>query len=335
MLYIRADMNKTIATGHIMRCLAIADAAKKLGEESTFLLADGEAVELLKQRGYEFIILNTDWKNMESELPALISVIEEKKIERILIDSYQVTKKYLQTLREQVKVCYMDDVNAFDYPVDMLICYDIYYKKFAYEKRLWDTKLCLGMDFVPLRAEFENCPPRRVSGRAEKILLLSGGTDPFHFMEQMLIKLEQTQFDRVDVICGAFHQDYEKLCEKYSDCNRIYIHKQVTDIDRFMKNADMAVSAGGSTLYELCACGTPTISYSMADNQLDNVKEFDNEGIIPYAGDLRTMNVASEVVRLMEEMRENADLRETRSRRMQEAVDGKGAPRIVDCLMEV
>lgn len=69
MLYIRTDMNNMIATGHVMRCLAIAEAAKEQGEQVTFLLSDEQAVELIEQRGYQTIVLHTSWYDMESELP--------------------------------------------------------------------------------------------------------------------------------------------------------------------------------------------------------------------------------------------------------------------------
>ena len=59
MLYIRVDMNDKIATGHMMRCLAVADAARMKGEDTTFILADWQAVELLRQRGYEFVVLHS------------------------------------------------------------------------------------------------------------------------------------------------------------------------------------------------------------------------------------------------------------------------------------
>ena len=52
MLYIRTDMNSIIATGHVMRCLAIADAAKKAGKNTTFILADKQAIEVIHERGY-------------------------------------------------------------------------------------------------------------------------------------------------------------------------------------------------------------------------------------------------------------------------------------------
>ena len=122
MIYIRTDMNSVIATGHMMRCLAVADAAGSMGEETTFLLADAEAADLLEKRGYRYIVLNTDWKDMEGELPALRKVIGERGIHTLLIDSYRVTEKYLAELEKLVRTVYIDDVNAFHYPVSALIC---------------------------------------------------------------------------------------------------------------------------------------------------------------------------------------------------------------------
>ena len=134
MLYIRADMNETIATGHMMRCLSIADAARELGEETTFLLADMQAVELLESKGYKYIVLNTEWNNMESELEILKEIISEHEIKTLFIDSYQVTERYLEELTKLTRTIYLDDVNAFHYPVTGIICYANYYEKFQYKE---------------------------------------------------------------------------------------------------------------------------------------------------------------------------------------------------------
>lgn len=115
MLYIRVDMNDKIATGHVMRCLAVADAARMKGEDTTFILADWQAVELLRQRGYEFVVLHSQWDDMEGELFELQKVIDKYQMKRLLIDSYQVTKRYLKALKECVEIFYIDDLNAFHY----------------------------------------------------------------------------------------------------------------------------------------------------------------------------------------------------------------------------
>ena len=95
-----------------------------------------------------------------------------------------------------------------------------------------------------------------------------------------------------------------------------------------MTEADVVISAGGTTLYELCACGTPSISYSMADNQLLNVEQFCEDKLIPYAGDLRQDAVVSNVLALLESQSMQYESRKEVSSKMQELIDGRGAKRI-------
>ena len=336
MIYIRTDMNATVATGHVMRCLSIADAVRELGEETVFLVADEEPVEFLRDRGYASIVLQSDWRNMDGELPILMKVIEDNGIKELFIDSYQVTQNYLQTLKKHIKVCYLDDLNRFEYPVDTLICYDNYYEKFDYPSRLQDVKLYLGMQYAPLRAVFRNCPVKQISPRAMNLLLLSGGTDPYHILKRLLNALapgKRSERWKITVICGGMNQDYEQIRSDYEGINNVSVFRQVNDIENYMQEADIAVSAGGSTLYELCACGTPAIAYAFADNQLENVWQFAEEGLIPYAGDLRKDDVIGNVVRLLEDLRDDQKLREERSVRMQNLIDGRGALRIAQVLV--
>ena len=71
---------------------------------------------MVEQRGCRGIVLHTYWNDMDGELPELIRVVEKEKIEKILIDSYQVTEKYLKILTSHVKTVYIDDRNTFVYP---------------------------------------------------------------------------------------------------------------------------------------------------------------------------------------------------------------------------
>lgn len=332
MIYIRTDMNASIATGHVMRCLSIADAAKHIGEESTFILADGQALELIKNRGHHFIVLNTTWNDMESELPVLKNVIQNYSIQKLLIDSYQVTPAYLSALSDLLFTLYIDDLNAFHYPVHAIICYAAYWKKFKYKENYIDTDLYLGASYAPLREVFCQCRRKHIKNTAHRLLLLSGGADTYHILETLLDTIEFSCWTQIDVICGTYHPDYEKLQKKYEYQQNILIHRAVTDIEKYMKQADIAISAGGSTLYELCALGTPAISYSFADNQLDNVNWFQKEQLIDYAGDVRRDNIYEKISQLLEQYRENKELRLKRSKRQQILVDGRGAQRIAKIL---
>lgn len=332
-IYIRTDMNHYIATGHVMRCLSIADALCTLEEQVTFILADDQAASLLKQRGYNFIILHTAWNHMEEELPALRQVVEEYHIEQLLIDSYQVTQRYLIMLSELVKTLYIDDLNMFDYPVDAVFCYANYWRKFNYKIEKREKKYYLGTQYVPLRQVFWNCGGKVISKRADKLLVLTGGSDPYNVLRQILNSIDLWRFQIIDVICGMYNTNYEQLVKQYENRSNVKIHRAVNNIEQYMQAADIAISAGGTTLYELCACGTPTISYSFADNQWNNVRQFEEDGLIDYVGDVRVDDIAGNITLYLEKYRTDFQLRKNRSERMQKMVDGKGAMRIAKILI--
>lgn len=333
MIYIRADMNMQIATGHMMRCLSIADALNSMGKSVTFILADDQAVSLLKQRGYDAIVLHTEWNNMEGELPALRKVITEKQIDKMLIDSYQVTAKYLKELSKFVKTVYIDDLNKFDYPVDTVICYANYWKKLNYPIEQAEKNYYLGTKYVPLKSVFWNCGKKVIAKQAEKLLVLTGGSDPYHVSELILNRIDLHKFQNIDVICGMYNTNYGRLVKQYKEYVNIRFYQAVNNMEDYMQNTDVAISAGGTTLYELCACGTPTISYSFADNQWYNVKQFEEDGLIDYAGDIRGDNIVENITHYLERYTVDFQLRKNRSDRMQEMVDGKGAVRIAKILI--
>ena len=110
-----------------------------------------------------------------------------------------------------------------------------------------------------------------------------------------------------------------------------------------MEEADLAVSAGGTTLYELAAMGVPTITYSFADNQLRNVYQFMEDDLMDYAGDGREeknivketdISVEERILKFYHLYDRDREMRKERSRRLQQMIDGKGAERIAALLEE-
>ena len=330
-IYIRADMNEIIATGHIMRCLSIADAAKEHGKETVFITADEKPLEMLQSRGYEPIVLHTDWDNMEEELGVLLPLIKRMGISKLLVDSYQVTEKYLRTLEEHTEVFYLDDLDAFEYPVSNVICYSNYYSQLSYGNYKGNTKFYLGTSYMPIRKVFQNCKPKLIKEKIENIMILSGGSDNYHMIENIAELFKENDILQADIICGAFYPDFEGLKEKFAGYSNLHFYQNVSNLEEFMEKADLAISAGGTTLYELSAKGTPTISYSFADNQLKNVRQFDEDGLISYAGDVRVDDVYGNIYRLYRKF-EDSKLRKACSKKMQKVMDGQGATRIATLL---
>ncbi len=334
-IYIRVDMNPVIATGHVMRCLSIADEISRLGKKTVFIAADEYPAEVIRNRGYEMLVLNSDWRKMEEELPQLLKYIKAYQIKKLLIDTYQVTERYLQALKGVVQIIYLDDLDAFQYPVDGLICYANYYDAFSYGNRQGKEGYYLGMDYVPLRKAFQNAEAKLIRDRIQKVLLLSGGTDSCGIIERMVEVFKNTANTTLITVCGRFYEGYEELKKKYEEYPNLVFYQNISNLEEYMKDVDLAISAGGTTLYELCALGTPTISYSFADNQLYNVKQFSKDGLIDYAGDVRCDDIFTNAVLLYEKYDKDVSLREERSVKMQQMVDGKGAQRIAQILLEL
>ena len=322
-IFFRVDTNDVVATGHIMRCLSIADAAAQEGLRPVFILADDNGQKRVEDKGYEAVILNSKWDDMESEVDKLKEIIKDRGIESLIVDSYYATDEYFKALSEVTKVIYVDDLGVFKFPVAGIICYANYFDKFGYVERFekYNTSFYLGCSYVPLRKEFSNLPEKDIRDSIDTVLLMSGGGDQYHVLKQF-----------AKVLRDHYDTDYDELVKTYEHDSRVHIHKSVNNMIEYMKKADVAVSAGGTTLYELSACGTPTLTYSFTDNQLDNVRKFQEDGLMRYLGDLRTDNVTDNLLSAMDEYMDSS-LRRKLSEGLQKLVDGKGAGRIVEKMM--
>lgn len=330
-LFIRADGNSRIGTGHIMRCIEIARQYLKYGGKVSFVVADVESKKLLAAKGYESICLNSIWDELSSETEKMVKCIDENQIHLLLVDSYFVTEDYLMKIREKTKVAYIDDLHEQIYPCDLLINDTIFADRYNYEAqyKAIGTKLCLGCQYLPLREEFENVPHHTIKKQAKNILVMSGGTDPNHFLLHFLEYMPDEEKEKYifNIVCGIYNNDYTKLAQMENE--NVHVFHNVETMKELMYDADLAISAGGGTLYELCACGTPAITYSMADNQLENVREFDRRGIFPCTGDLRMDYDYQFLYAKIHELAQNKEKRELMSINARKLTDGFGAKRIV------
>ena len=341
-IFFRVDINLHIATGHLMRCLAIADAFKEIGCDVEFISADSEPENIVKARNFQFHSLESNWEDMEGEIEKLNIYLESKDAQILIVDSYKVTEKYFKDITDSVYTVYIDDLDAMVYDVNCIICYACYYKAFNYENRYLNlfhegkitrkTSFLLGPKYAPLRNEFGQSREKIISKRVNKLLLMSGGADPYDSLGRILNGLDVDRFQNIWVICGRYNNKVEELEKEYKNHNSVIFKKNVVSIKEYMEQADLAISAGGSTLYELCSIGTPTISFSYADNQLSNVHCFDESGIISYAGDIRYDDVPKKARELMEILSEQEERRKTLSRAMRDLVDGRGAFQIAKSL---
>ena len=233
----------------------------------------------------------------------------------------------------------MDDIYAFSYPVDMLINYNIYGEEMGYEKdaAFADTKILLGTEYVPLREEFSAAEQQRTAADGG-ILITTGGSDSFNLAGQLLMeamKYDALKEKEYHVVSGSLNPHIGELQALAQKHENIHIHCNVTNMAELMAESEVALSAGGSTLYELCAMGVPVIAFSFAENQERLVQTFVKRGIAQYGGNYRTdgNKMIQNTIAGLETLLEDENLRTEYRKKARTLVDGKGADRIAEAIL--
>ena len=334
MILIRADANETIGTGHVMRCLSIAKAFAEKGEEVLFVTADHRADGLIY--GFRTECLDTLWTDMDAEIDEMINVVRKNNPDLLLVDSYYVTEKYFNALSGLTKTVYIDDLNKSQWNVDCLINYNVFGTVFDYS---WyeraGKKLLLGPCYAPLRIEFSGIKKHFTKNEITDVFVSAGGADPEGITERIIESICPNWPDvQFHFVVGQLNPRIQSIKQKKSGNIMLHINEQ--HMAELMQKCDIAISAAGSTLYELCACGIPTITYTLADNQLMAAEVFQNLGVMLNAGDCRgDDHFMDKLTTCFKCIANELKIREDMSSNMQNLVDGLGARRIVNELQSM
>lgn len=358
MIVFRVDANEKIASGHLMRCLAIAEECRKQGESCQFLLAEDKETDRIAERGFSYHILNSAWDQLDTEVGLLQQYLAENPCEWLVVDSYQATVGYLQRLNKICPVLYLDDFGEEGYDVTAVLHYGLVQDLEKYTEAYLQkgVRALAGPEYIPLREEFqpahlaelwEKRQDRQLGqgrdGRPDAdgsdqpaILITTGGTDPYNVAGKVLkyCLAEQTFCNyRYHVVVGSMNNHIRELQQLADQCavdgvSPISLHFGVKQMSDLMCQCDYAVSAGGTTLYELCACGIPTVCFSFTDNQLPAVHLLEEQQVMCYAGDARGGDLPAEIGKYLSEYIRHPEKAIQHQKRMRELVDGRGVWRI-------
>jgi UDP-2,4-diacetamido-2,4,6-trideoxy-beta-L-altropyranose hydrolase len=342
---IRVDVNETVATGHIMRCITIAEQIKKLGGQVLFITADGQAEELLARAGMEHVCLQSRWDHMEEELPVLREVLKLAGIKTLLVDSYQATPAYFEEFCPLVKLVCIDDCFEHIFPVDVLINYNAYHIRFPYRETYGGkTRLLLGTDYVPLREEFS---VKQIRDRDEQsgkkgfsVLLSSGGSDAQNAILGILQRAMQTEELRsvmFHAVVGVYHPQGDAIEAFAANYENVKVYRPCHDMAGLMADCDAAVSAAGTMLFELCAMRVPTVFFQSADNQRYDREFFEAGERMIFAGDMTQDRdiCIDKICEGLKRLVADVALRERMKENLGSVTDGKGAERIAGEIMRL
>lgn len=352
MLYIRADGNTEIGMGHVMRCLSIAEAVAETDGQPkpVFITADEGCCHLITDRGFQSIVLNTDYRDMISELPQLAKLLN-KENDIILVDSYQVSVEYYAALGQFAKVACLEDMGE-PYPVDLLINYNIYGTQLVanYQKPLgskeqschgrYPRQVLLGTEYMPLRKAFQKPSEYVVKDKVTDVTITTGGSDPCFaaasLMDAFLYDSDlSNQKVHWHVISGPFNSFAQQLKSRYQACDNVSVHENVKDMRSLLLKSDVVLSATGSTIYEVSSLGVPMIVFYFAKNQRQGAEALEQMTDIINAGCFAS-DAGAVTARAVEAMIRCVSRKEYRSllhEQEKKLVDGKGALRIARHLL--
>lgn len=346
----RADGGLNIGMGHIMRSLSLAKEFRRNGYKVFFISKYKGGIEKIKEENFDVIQLkhreieNTTGFNygnpeeLDKEAEEINSIIKLYKIDLLFIDTYNVTKEYFLKIKPHVKkLGYIDDLNKFVYPVDILVNGNITAEYMNYKKYSEDEIMLLGPKYNLIRDEFRNLPERIVKEEVEEIMITTGGSDPHNMsvkLLNMILQDKELKNLKINVIVGNSFTNKEELKNISRENKNVILHENVKYMSRIMLRSDIAISSGGSTLYELCACGTPTLAFIYADNQEFIVKKMDELGYVKSLG-LYNKLKAEKVLKKIHLIKDDFNLRINYIKKQQLLVDGMGTSRIVEILSKM
>jgi UDP-2,4-diacetamido-2,4,6-trideoxy-beta-L-altropyranose hydrolase len=334
----RADASRELGSGHVMRCLALAEELRHGGHQTFFLCRrlPGDMVKFIKSRGVAVVIVDADGYLEESIEAA--QVLASIGVDWLVVDHYGLDARWELALRDGYgKIMVIDDVADRPHDCDLLLdqnlCQgmDTRYHGLVPPR----TRLLLGPVYALLRPEFARARAglRRREGALRHILVCFGGSDPGNETAKALEGIRQFGLEEitVDVVVGASNphrDDIERLCEMEPG---MVFHCQANNMAELMAKADMAIGGGGSSIWERCCLGLPSLSVILADNQIGATLAASAYGATVNLG--RAEGLSGKDYRQAIEAITPSMLLYMAQRSL-ELVDGRGCGRVADILVK-
>lgn len=336
-LVIRADVNTGIGSGHLMRCLALAQVWQNDGGSVTFLMAKGaSALEIrLKQEGINVERLSSLPGGRDDAIKT-INLANDQGANWVVVDGYHFDSEYRRTIKDSgLRLLFIDDMGyAEHYWADIVLNQNIYAVDSLYAAKETYTSVLLGTNYVLLRREFLKFRgwKREISKVARKVLVTMGGADPDNVTLKVIQALNRMDCPELEVrvVAGPSNPNKELLINamRHAPCPMFCV-ENASNMAELMAWADLAVTAGGSTCWELAYMGLPGLMIVLSENQEGIAEWLNKAGASINLG--RHNKVSTDhIARVLSSTVQSSDQRHNMSQTGMSLVDGMGAARVVE-----
>lgn len=322
----RADASVAGGAGHVMRAIGLAQE----------FVARGAAVEFchrsltpmvyarLEDEGFSMLALDDG--------VALSDLAKDRGATTVVVDLGEaLTPSMLEGVAAQTVV--VDDLGqSFTIPPTLVVNQNLHASRTVYEG-VEERDVLRGPEYMLFRNEFLRASRPNADSRdaSDRVLLMLGGTDPLRLLSPLAAALAERLSAPVDVVASADHPDLDALRRTASSYGTLNLHHDVADMASLMVRARVAVTSGGTSVWELAALGVPALVGSVAsieDRLLSGLRE---HGLFQVLGSLADVDPADLAARVDERYHDDEWL-VTMSRRARQIVDVAGRRRVVDAI---
>jgi UDP-2,4-diacetamido-2,4,6-trideoxy-beta-L-altropyranose hydrolase len=290
----RADASLAIGTGHIMRCLTLADELRRNAVESVLIVraGEGDMRDEIERRGYRVISLPecdrrhaTDcadgierWLGVSTDVDAMqtMDALAElgQECDWLVVDHYGIDHRWERRIRPMVGgMLVIDDLANRSHECDMLLDQNLYERmNERYEHTVNpDCIRLLGPQYALIREEFQQARSfmERRSGKVGRLFVFFGGVDVANLTMRTINAVTNLQLPdiEIDVVIGNANPHRAEIEASIGSLRNVTLHVQTREIARLMAQADLSIGAGGTTTWERAYLGLPSISVVVAENQ--------------------------------------------------------------------
>ena len=328
-IFILTEGSGKVGFGHVMRCLSLYQAFEAKGFFPSFVINGDDKVRGAV-KGCNCMML--DWIKEQKKLFAILD-----EADLVVIDSYMADLPLYKKIKEKVKsAIYLDDNKRISYPEGVVVNGTIGAEKFKYKKGI-NKAFLLGSKYLPLRKEFWSVPKKRTKEKIGTIMVTFGGDDPRNMSWKVVSSLTKNfpGVKKLIVVGRGFQKkNVELIKENMDKRTKLFSYPNANKMKDIMLQADVAISAGGQTLYELARIGLPAIAVTVADNQKNNVKGWKRAGFISSVGWWQKKKTDENILQELNAL-SPAKNREKIALVGRRHVDGKGAVRIAKFAIEM
>jgi len=294
----RCDASLQIGTGHVMRCLTLANALTEQGAECHFICREhkGNLLDLIQQRGYPTYSLpietelqakkentlklaHATWLGASQQHDALLcdGLLQSMQPDWLIVDHYSLDERWETRIRPYCKrIMVIDDLADRYHDCDLLL--DQTFGRDIEDYVQWVPKHCqllCGANYALLRSEFAQWRKysleRRKAGQLKHLLINLGGVDKDNITTKVLKDMQNSDlpdYCKITVVMGSTAPWVDLVQEQAALMQwQTEVKTGVSNMAELMASSDLAIGAAGSTSWERCCLGLPTIMLVLAENQ--------------------------------------------------------------------